>query len=133
MVERRNSYCSIPPFDRTIERCPSMQARSPRSLRKRNHPISLHLMAFADLRFSWCLHTISSTSTAVPERRSTSGRALFVTHSGAESTSSSLSVVSVLSYRYFESPFLHLKTHFEYLTLPTTPELADTTEPALLP
>jgi peptidoglycan/LPS O-acetylase OafA/YrhL len=42
-------------------------------------------------------------------------------------------VVSVLSYRYFESPFLRLKKYFEYLTPPTIPELSDTTEPTLLP
>jgi len=39
-------------------------------------------------------------------------------------------VVSVLSYRYFESPFLRLKKHFEYFTRPTIPELSDP-EPAL--
>jgi peptidoglycan/LPS O-acetylase OafA/YrhL len=40
-------------------------------------------------------------------------------------------VVSVLSYRYFESPFLRLKKYFEYLTRPTIPELSDPAEAAL--
>jgi len=35
-------------------------------------------------------------------------------------------VLSVLSYRYFETPFLRLKKHFEYFTPPTIAELSDT-------
>jgi peptidoglycan/LPS O-acetylase OafA/YrhL len=42
-------------------------------------------------------------------------------------------VVSVLSFRYFETPFLRLKKYFEYSTPPTIPELSDTPETSLLP
>jgi peptidoglycan/LPS O-acetylase OafA/YrhL len=41
-------------------------------------------------------------------------------------------LVSVLSYRYFETPFLRLKKHFEYFTPPTIPELSDSSESSLV-